>query len=74
MLASKNYEASPQTVDLCKSLFQKNVISFTITLLKGSNQFTSEKISIINTGRSKQGKGERDFCLEENPVLSVRLN
>lgn len=74
MLASKNYEASPQTADLCKSLFQKNVTSFTITRLKRSNQFMSEKISIINTGRGKQGKGECDLCLEENPVLSLRLN
>lgn len=74
MLASKNYEASPQTADLCKNLFQKNVISFTITLLKRSNQFMSEKISIINTGRGKQRKGECDLCLEENPVLSLRLN
>lgn len=74
MLASKNYEASPQTADLCESLFQKNVISFTIILLKRSNQFMSEKISIINTGRGKQGKGECDLFLEENPVLNLRLN
>lgn len=57
MLASKNYEASPQTADLCESLFQKNVISFTIILLKRSNQFMSEKISIINKAEANRGKG-----------------
>lgn len=56
----------PKLLIYLKAYFKKCYLSY-------CNQFMSEETSIVSTDGGKQEEAERALCLEENPVLNLRL-